>query len=599
MIKLVASIILIVFALGVVCAKTPPGPPAKRCAPCGPRKHCAERRYDLASSTVTGDVVRGPRTIVAENLDILRYDYKWNSTISFQAPPDLWTKLTTVTTTPPATPPAAPTKAGKQPADLTQQAAQPRKGAKTPGKAPKVELPDTTVPIQRAEDRIHDTEVQITSVSDHRAEVKDNLGLIAVQQNKANEGIQQVANAGKALSDFLSISSRRPEQIVSGINDQLKGAGETSPSAIDSIFIAGIKATWADLAALAAIRSSSQLLGALLADLKGQFASYVPHQTAALEASKAELTALIQKIQEIAAQDPSQRAEAKAKTDLLTSEISRLGDEQDKLGQAARLLDWEVAANNQTVAALSDLDVSSSKYSTFRSAQELLVTWKTRMENILTQWHNYSNSHDEQVNPNPFNMEICGDCHFAFSRTKTNALILSRTDLKPGTTSTSPETVLSVTVECTSPFTISAGVAFSTIQEHEFGIQAVATPPGSTTTTNQFVSTAKSAFHPLPIGMVHARLWEPSDFFSVHVSFGVAGNIRSQNSGGSDPEYLIGPSFALFRTMFLTPGLHLGREVKLGAGFKEGDPVPSNITTPPLQKSYKPAFGFAITFTKP
>jgi hypothetical protein len=51
--------------------------------------------------------------------------------------------------------------------------------------------------------------------------------------------------------------------------------------------------------------------------------------------------------------------------------------------------------------------------------------------------------------------------------------------------------------------------------------------------------------------------------------------------------------------MFLTPGLYMGREVRLGGGYREYDPVPSAITTPPLQKSTKLKFGVAVTFTKP
>jgi hypothetical protein len=51
--------------------------------------------------------------------------------------------------------------------------------------------------------------------------------------------------------------------------------------------------------------------------------------------------------------------------------------------------------------------------------------------------------------------------------------------------------------------------------------------------------------------------------------------------------------------MFLTPGLHLGREVSLGAGYREYDPAPSGITAAPLQKAYRAAFGFAVTFAKP
>jgi len=171
--------------------------------------------------------------------------------------------------------------------------------------------------------------------------------------------------------------------------------------------------------------------------------------------------------------------------------------------------------------------------------------------------------------------------------------------LMPGTTATGPETVLSLTVECTSPFTISAGVAFSTIGQHQFAIQPTSATPPATGTVNTFVATDTSDFHPLPLGMIHARLYEFSDTVALHASFGMAGNFQSQSAGGSSAGFLIGPSFSLFRTMFLTPGLYIGEKAGIGAGFRVNELVPSNITTVPLETSYTTGFGFAITFTKP
>jgi hypothetical protein len=51
--------------------------------------------------------------------------------------------------------------------------------------------------------------------------------------------------------------------------------------------------------------------------------------------------------------------------------------------------------------------------------------------------------------------------------------------------------------------------------------------------------------------------------------------------------------------MFFTAGLHIGRKSELGDGFKVGEPAPPNVTTALVQTSYEPAFGIAITFTKP
>jgi hypothetical protein len=157
-----------------------------------------------------------------------------------------------------------------------------------------------------------------------------------------------------------------------------------------------------------------------------------------------------------------------------------------------------------------------------------------------------------------------------------------------------------VTVNCTSPFSLSAGVAFSSIEQREFAIISSATSPGATTTVNKFGFSAKSAVHPLPLAMAHMRFYESdSHRIAVHASFGVAANVQGANSGGSSAEYLPGLSVSLFRTMYLTAGVHIGKQASLAGGFNVGDVVPSTITTPPLQTSYKVGAGFAITFTKP
>ena len=111
-----------------------------------------------------------------------------------------------------------------------------------------------------------------------------------------------------------------------------------------------------------------------------------------------------------------------------------------------------------------------------------------------------------------------------------------------------------------------------------------------------------SRLHPMPIAMVHLRLadWD-NHKFAFHASFGVAGNIKGQESGGSAAEFLPGVALSFWRTMFLTIGPHIGTKAELAGGFKEGDQVPSDITSiqGQVKRSYTVGFGFAVTFTKP
>lgn len=157
-----------------------------------------------------------------------------------------------------------------------------------------------------------------------------------------------------------------------------------------------------------------------------------------------------------------------------------------------------------------------------------------------------------------------------------------------------------VTVRCASPFSLSAGVAFSFIEQREFAIQQSPVSPGSTTAVSKFGYSSRSTVHPLPLAMAHMRIheWEQHRV-GLHATFGVAANVQGTNAGGSDAEYLPGLSLSLFRTMYLTTGVHIGKQASLAGGFRVGDQVPSGITSPPIQTSYKGGLGFAITFTKP
>ncbi len=194
-------------------------------------------------------------------------------------------------------------------------------------------------------------------------------------------------------------------------------------------------------------------------------------------------------------------------------------------------------------------------------------------------------------------------CRTVFNMSRSTAVKLTVGDRLPffdGQQMSSQTHDAFVTVTCTSPFSLSAGVAFSSIEQREFAIVQSAPAAGSTTLVNKFGYSSKSAFHPLPLAMAHMRFYESkSHRYAVHATFGIAANIQGTNAGGSNAEYLPGLSFSLFRTMYLTAGAHIGKQASLAGGFNVGDVVPTGITSPPLQTSYKVGAGFAVTFTKP
>ena len=155
-------------------------------------------------------------------------------------------------------------------------------------------------------------------------------------------------------------------------------------------------------------------------------------------------------------------------------------------------------------------------------------------------------------------------------------------------------------VECGSPFSISAGAGFSMIKNREFAIVKSAPALGNTTSVNEFGTTSDSIITPYPIAIAHVRLYEwDKHRYGLHFSFGVGANFQGDNSGGTSAEFLTGLSLSFLRTIYVTAGVDIGKKSKLSGGFDVGDTVPTDITTPPVSSSYKPGFGFAVTFTKP
>ena len=218
---------------------------------------------------------------------------------------------------------------------------------------------------------------------------------------------------------------------------------------------------------------------------------------------------------------------------------------------------------------------------------------------LLTYWQSVITS----LNPHSFLVQTDAQCGVLFNKNKEIAVALVLTDRVTLFDFQTPQPQIQdafVTVECGSPFSISAGVGFSTILDREFALVKSAPASGQTQSVLRFGESTHSRVHPLPLAVVHARFREWADHrYAAHASFGVAANIKGQNSGGSNAEYLAGLSFSFFRTLYLTGGLHIGQSAELGGGFKVGDLVPTDVTEAPIQKSYKAGFGFAVTFTKP
>lgn len=223
----------------------------------------------------------------------------------------------------------------------------------------------------------------------------------------------------------------------------------------------------------------------------------------------------------------------------------------------------------------------------FRDAKNKLSLWKPILVGVR----------DGGVTS--FSRTVKVGCGFAFDTTKeTKVKIVKRDRLADAGAQPVSEEI--VDVVCSSPLSVSAGFGFSSIDEQEFvfvpSTKTVTDASGQTSQVviNRFGFKNNSSFHTLPVLLLNTRLWEPTDWFALHASAGAAVDIKT-GQGGTDLEYIVGPSVSFWRSFFVTPGLHIGRVPKLAGGFALGQEVPTGVSEPPVEKAWKK--GFVVTFT--
>lgn len=197
---------------------------------------------------------------------------------------------------------------------------------------------------------------------------------------------------------------------------------------------------------------------------------------------------------------------------------------------------------------------------------------------------------------NGFTLTTDACCGFSFGDTKSNKIELIKTDrlAAPGTASTRDEIV---TVECTTPFSISGGFGFSSVDEREFVFVSSKPPAGGTDPVNTFGFKNRSSFRTIPLILINTRLKEWNDTFALHASAGAGVDIKTgQPADGTDIEFIVGGSISFKRSFFVTTGVHVGRVSTLAGGFNLGDTVPSGLSAPPIEKTWKPGFIVAFTY---
>jgi hypothetical protein len=237
-----------------------------------------------------------------------------------------------------------------------------------------------------------------------------------------------------------------------------------------------------------------------------------------------------------------------------------------------------------SVRSTGAVDASVTK---FAEVQRKLRQWKSRFAGLQAQGES------------AFSYEaIPVDCSFAFSDNKETKLTLIKQDLL-APRDTDPIRQELITVVCSSPFSISGGFAFSSVNEREF----VFVPSTKTVTENgQQVQKVinrlgfknNSSFRPIPLLLLNTRVHEWNDDIALHLSAGAGVDLKT-GEAGTDVEYVVGPSISFKRSMFITAGAHIARVPKLAGGFQLDQEVPEGISAPPIEKAWKT--GFIISFT--
>lgn len=223
----------------------------------------------------------------------------------------------------------------------------------------------------------------------------------------------------------------------------------------------------------------------------------------------------------------------------------------------------------------------------FDEAQRVLGQWKAIFLDAQRQGETYFELPEVEVG-----------CGFSFDQNKETEVRLVKQDRLAADAAVTEQEL--VTVVCSSPFSVSGGFGFSTLNEREF-VFVQSTKPvttnGETTqkVINRFGFKNNSSFRPIPVLLLNTRVKEWNDTVALHLSAGAGVDIKT-GEAGTDVEFIVGPSISFKRSMFITAGLHVGRVPKLAGGFQLDAEVPEGIDAPPLEKAWKTGFITTITF---
>ncbi len=149
-------------------------------------------------------------------------------------------------------------------------------------------------------------------------------------------------------------------------------------------------------------------------------------------------------------------------------------------------------------------------------------------------------------------------------------------------------------------FVLSTGVLLSTLMNQSFANSPVIVngspvldSSGKVITKVTMNATRPSIVFPLVMGNFRMPLQFCGGKCSVLLGGGIGANLSSKTA-----DFAAGPSLQIY-SVLLSPLLHYGRQVNLTNGVVVGQQLGTTPVTPPTNSIWKPAFGFAISYTIP
>jgi hypothetical protein len=147
-------------------------------------------------------------------------------------------------------------------------------------------------------------------------------------------------------------------------------------------------------------------------------------------------------------------------------------------------------------------------------------------------------------------------------------------------------------------FTLSVGPLVSTLPSRTYNHQKAPVPPGSTTTQDILTVGNKSNLNVLGAALINYHFPQPR-FLPNRA--GLALSVGPVYTLGSTPNVsalglFVGTSFNLSRSVFLTPGVHIGQFADFPEGFGPGSVIPNQFGDLNPVKRMTAKFAIGITF---